>query len=982
MKKLLIIVGVLILILLAAAIILPIVFKNKIKEIVAEQANEYINAQVRFDDFGLSLFRNFPNATASLYGFSVVNNEPFEGDTLVSAGSLRIAVNLWSLISGDQIRISEVALNDPTATIIILENGAANYDIALEDDDEVEEDEDTTEFSVGIDKWVINNGRIAYADLSTKLLIKLDDVNHKGSGDFTQDIFDMKTYSEVGSFGLSYDGVEYISDKKLEADVEMNMNMPEFRFTFRDNEVKLNDFAFDFEGWLAMPDDDIEMNISFAGKENSFKSLLSLVPGMYSDSFNDLTAEGTFAFNGAVKGVYNDSTEQMPAINLNLSVKDGMAQYSGLNKTMNNIRMDLAVAMPENSLEQTVINLKDFHMDFGNNPIDAKALIEGLETMKIDADINAKANLADFNDMLPLEGLSLKGLFEARIKANGVYDSASSRFPQIEGAMSLADGYIKTADFPSAIENLRFVASVTNPTGQMKDTEIQVNNFGMSLDGDQLTAQMYLKDLDNYKWDVSAKGAIDLEKVSRIMELEDMTLKGKIAANIQTKGQMADVDAGRYDRLPTSGEMSVTGFYFESGDLPQGFAISQASAVFNPNRIELTKFAGMAGSSDLSMNGYLTNYIGYMVKENETIKGELSLHSEKFDANEWMTGEEEVEESDTTDLEIVEIPANIDLTLNSTIDQLLYDNLSLNNLVGKITVKDKRLNLDNLRFNLLGGEFSMTGYYGTQDPAKPAFDFNFKVDDLSVKNAYQNFNTVKALAPIAQHVDGDFSTNFNLGGRLLHNMMPDMASLSGKGLIELADAALKDSKIVSGIASLTSQSETESLVLKDIKLNAEVNNGRLHVQPFDFKLGNIPATASGSNGLDGSLDYLVGMDIPAGQIGETINQAIASLGGPKTAISDKIRVNLKVGGEYNNPKVSIASTQSQDNGGGVAADAKEAVKEKVEAEKEVLKEEVREEIKEKEAVVQEELEEQKEKAKEEVSKEVDKAKERLKKLFK
>lgn len=982
MKKLLIIVGVLILILLAAAIILPVVFKNKIKEIVAEQANEYVNAQVRFDDFGLSLFRNFPNATASLYGFSVVNNEPFEGDTLVSAGSLRIAVNLWSLISGDQIWISEVALNDPTATIIILENGAANYDIALEDDDEVEEDEDTTEFSVGIDKWVINNGRIAYADLSTKLLIKLDDVNHKGSGDFTQDIFDMKTYSEVGSFGFSYDGVEYISDKKLEADVEMNMNMPEFRFTFRDNEVKLNDFAFDFEGWLAMPDDDIEMNISFAGKENSFKSLLSLVPGMYSDSFNDLTAEGTFAFNGAVKGVYNDSTEQMPAINLNLSVKDGMAQYSGLNKTMNNIRMDLAVAMPENSLEQTVINLKDFHMDFGNNPIDAKALIEGLETMKIDADINAKANLADFNDMLPLEGLSLKGLFEARIKANGVYDSASSRFPQIEGAMSLADGYIKTADFPSAIENLRFVASVTNPTGQMKDTEIQVNNFGMSLDGDQLTAQMYLKDLDNYKWDVSAKGAIDLEKVSRIMELEDMTLKGKIAANIQTKGQMADVDAGRYDRLPTSGEMSVTGFYFESGDLPQGFAISQASAVFNPNRIELTKFAGMAGSSDLSMNGYLTNYIGYMVKENETIKGELSLHSEKFDANEWMTGEEEVEESDTTDLEIVEIPANIDLTLNSTIDQLLYDNLSLNNLVGKITVKDKRLNLDNLRFNLLGGEFSMTGYYGTQDPAKPAFDFNFKVDDLSVKNAYQNFNTVKALAPIAQHVDGDFSTNFNLGGRLLHNMMPDMASLSGKGLIELADAALKDSKIVSGIASLTSQSETESLGLKDIKLNAEVNNGRLHVQPFDFKLGNIPATASGSNGLDGSLDYLVGMDIPAGQIGETINQAIASLGGPKTAISDKIRVNLKVGGEYNNPKVSIASTQSQDNGGGVAADAKEAVKEKVEAEKEVLKEEVREEIKEKEAVVQEKLEEQKEKAKEEVSKEVDKAKERLKKLFK
>lgn len=978
MKKILLIVGILIVLILAAAITLPIIFKDDIKVQVERQVNESVNAEVSFSDFGLSLFRNFPGATASLYDFSIVNKEPFAGDTLLAAKSLRVAVNLWSLISGDQIRIDKIELNDPSATIIVLEDGTANYDIALEEETP-EAGEDSLEFSVGVDKWVIHNGKIAYADLSTKLLLKLDGVYHEGRGDFTQDIFDMKTYSKVNSFGFNYDGIDYVSDKYLEADVELNMNMPDFRFTFKDNEVKLNDFSFGFEGWMAMPHDDIEMDIVFASRENTFKSLLSLVPGMYQDEFENVRAEGSIAFNGFVKGVYNDSTEKMPAVNLNLLVEDGSFQYPDLPRTASNVRVDLLVNVPEGNPGQAVINLKKFHMDIGENPVDATFLLEGLETMKIAADIDAIVNLADIVELVPMEGLELKGLLTANVRADGVYDSASSRFPKVEGTMSLQNGYVKSKEFPSAIDNIRFTARAANPNGQMKETEIHVNDFAMSLDGDRFTADMYLKDLDNYTWDVSAMGAVDLEKVARIMDLKDMTLKGKISADIQTKGQMADVEAERYDRLPTSGTMSVSNFYFESQDLPQGFTINKASLAFNPNRMQLTEFTGAAGGSDLAMNGYLSNYLGYFLREDEVIKGELNLHSGEFNVNEWMT-DEEADERDTMELEVIEIPKNIDLALNSTIDQLIYDNLTLNDMKGRMTVREGRLNLDNLRFNLLGGRFLMSGYYDTENPAKPAFDFRFDVEELSVKQAYQNFNTVQALAPVAQHVEGGFSTNFSLRGNLQPNMTPDLGSLSGQGLILLADAALQDSKIISGITSLTSQAKTDKLSLKDIRLNAEIKDGRLHVKPFNFNLGNIEATASGSNGLNGDVDYIVGMNIPSGQLGQSINEAIASLGGPKEAVGETIKLNVKIAGDYNDPKVSLASTERSEEGG-AAAGARETVKGKIEAEKETLKEEAGEQIEETKQEVQKEIDEQKEKAKEEVMKEVDRAKDRLRKLF-
>ncbi len=979
MKKALLIIGIIVALLLLAAIVLPVIYKDEIKAKVNEQINESVNADVYFHDFGLSLFRNFPHATASLYDFGIINRAPFEGDTLLSINSLRISINLRSLFS-DQIKINKIELNKPNVVVMVLENGVANYDIML-DDEEDASDEETTEFSVGIDKWVVNDGRVVYLDIASNMLVKLEGINHTGNGDFTQDIFDLNTFTKINSFGFTYENSEYISNKQLEADISLNMNMPESKYTFLDNKIKLNDFAFGFEGWVAMPGDDIDMDISFAAKENTFKNLLSLVPGMYTDEFKNVKADGNLAFNGFVRGTYSDASEKMPAINLALQVNDGMVQYPDLPKPVSNINMDLLVDVPEGIVDQTKIDLKKFHLDMGENPVDAKILMEGLTSMKINAVIDAKINLADLSEMVPMEGLSLKGMFIANVKANGVYDSAKALFPKMEATMNMTNGYVKTSEFPSTIDNLKFDAKITNPNGQMSATEVWVNNFGMAMDGEPFTAALYLKDLDDYNWDLTAKGALDLEKIASMMELQDMELKGKIAADIKTKGKMSDVEAERYDRLPTSGTMSVSNFYFRSTDLPQGFTITNANAAFSPDRLNLTAFTGAVGSSDLQLSGYISNYMSYIVRD-ETLKGEMTLRSNKFNVNEWMT-DDETEEADTTELEVVEIPKNVDFVFNSTIKQVIYDNLTLNNLNGKVTVKNGIVNLDNLKFGLLDGLFTMTGFYSTENPEKPAFKFNFNVNGLSVQQAFQNFNTVQTLAPIAQNVNGKFSTDFSLGGALSSNMMPVMSTLSGGGIIELANAALKDSKIISGITSFASKSQTDEISLNNLKLNTEIKDGRLHVKPFDFKLGNIQATAQGSNGIEGDMDYTVTMNLPTGQIGQALNDAIASKLGKSDVIGQNLQIPVKMGGAYNDPKFSLGqSDQTTTAKSSPTSEAKEAVADRIAEEKQEAKEQVQERVEEKKEEAKEVVEEKKQEVEEEVKKEVDKAKDRLRNLMK
>src|SRR5690606_32973809 len=129
--------------------------------------------------------------------------------------------------------------------------------------------EDTTtvdepsECSVGIDRWEVIDGTVLYDDASLKFMLSLNGLNHSGSGDFTQDEFDMKTRTIADGVTTRYDGVEYLTNKKVEIDAIFNISEDYSRYTFKDNTARVNDFAFQADGWLKLNEEDMEMDLTF-----------------------------------------------------------------------------------------------------------------------------------------------------------------------------------------------------------------------------------------------------------------------------------------------------------------------------------------------------------------------------------------------------------------------------------------------------------------------------------------------------------------------------------------------------------------------------------------------------------------------------------------------------------------------------------------------------------------------------------------------
>ena len=730
-RKILLVLGIFIVLLLGFLLLAPSLFKDKIQQLVIEQANQSLNAQVHLDDLALSFLKNFPKASVELKGFSIVGNAPFAGDTLVSTRSLEVRVSPWGIITGQPLKVNSLVVDQPRVLAKVLENGQANWDIALETDDTETSTSSESNFQLRLDQYEINEGWIRYQDESQQIAAEITGLMHSGSGDLTASVYDLSTETHTTSTYVNYGGVPYLNGAEIHAEVDMNVDTrQDLTVTLSDNLVRINDFGMLAEGKVSMPGEDIDLDLQFAAEEAAnIKSLYSLIPGVYTEEYANIETEGSMDFSGEVVGTYNE--QQFPGLKLDLVIADGTIRYPDLPQPISGIIADFHVNKPEGTdFEQLNVLLRKFHANLGSSPIDAQLELTGLERMDIAGNMNANLNLDELAKVLPLEGNMVRGRFQINADAKGVYDEPKGQFPEVDATMNMTNGYIKPADYPEAeLSDFAFSAFLKDVSGRLDEAVLEVPDFHFTLGGEALKGKAHVDNFDDPTYNVSAQGKLNLGHVMKIYPIEGMDLQGLLVIdNVQTQGKLSDVEAEKYTELPTSGRVRVQNLVYQDAELPETVNIERGSAQFTPERMELSDVAGKLGSSDFQANGFIENYLAYALLEDQALTGTMVFQSNKLDLNEWMveTGAETTTSTDTVPMSVVPVPANMDLVLQANIGELTYQNFELSNLTGLMQVGDEQVVMDHLTYGLLGGKIDMSGSYSTRNLQNPDYTFHIR----------------------------------------------------------------------------------------------------------------------------------------------------------------------------------------------------------------------------------------------------------------
>lgn len=946
-------VGALIALVLLAAWLIPVFFKEDIKAAIDRQLVKTIDAEVYFelDKFSLSLFSNFPDVTASAGDFGVVGKGEFRGDTLASVKSFEVAIDVMSVLFKDEMQVNGIYLNQPRVQALVNEDGKANWDIMIPSDQQ--EEADTIEgqpLSVNIEEWKITDGYVRYDDKQGGIFSEVKELNHSGSGTL-KDVYSIATNTTAEELTTSYGGIRYLYKNKLDAKIDAIIDLDAFKFTFDQNEISINDFGFHFDGWVAMPEEGIDFNIKYGADKTEFKHLISLIPAVFMEGYEDVKTSGSLAFDGAVQGMLTD--DRVPSFELNLKVAEGMFQYPDVPAAVDNINMDLSILNDDGIIDNTLVNLKELHMDIGDNPVDAKLLLKGFENPMIDANMKARIDLEKIMNIFPVEGLTLRGIYNLDAKAQGQYIEAENKLPKVDAGMSLTDGYVKTEDFPESLDNIDF-ASIVSSKGDMKSTTVDVSKLHFSLGEDEFGAKMYLENFENLLFDITANGVIDLDKIFKLFPLEGMDIKGLVQVHeFNTKGKMSDIENENYQAIKCSGDGSIKSFlYVDDEYLKNGFEIKNANVAFTPEKIALSDFDGRMSKSDLKGEGHISNYMGYVFSPTDTVlSGYMNFHSKEFDVDEWMVEEEttasaEEEEDDEAEepLEIFILPKNINMVMDAKMDKLKYDDMGITNVSGRMMMKNGILSMEDLFMNMLGADMTMSGEYNTSKPENPTFDFFMDLQNMKIADAYEYFNVVQKYAPGADKFTGDFSTRMKMWGGLENDYMPKYNTLNANGTITLHSATAKagDMKMFSAISSLTKVGDMGDLTLKNEKMDVVITDGKLYVRPFNAKAGNMNMIIKLVKGITGDIDHEIDMSIPASRL-----SSAADALGLKGTVSENVDVVLGIGGTSTNPKPKILSTNMKDTKEKVKQEIKDRGKEEIDKRKKEQADKIMKEAKEK-----------------------------------
>ncbi len=783
MKKIVKILAIILVLLIIAIISIPFVFQGKIIDLVKETANNNINAKLDFTDADLTVWSSYPNAEVSLTNVSIINQAPFEGDTLFAAKTIDLKLPIWQLFKkNEDISITSFVLDGALISIKVDKEGNANYDIAKENKDKSKSDP----LQLNLDDYKITNSTITYLDESSNLLLKLSDLNHSGEGNFSSETSQLKTNSTaLASFQM--DSVDYLNKHSIVLDAVIGMDFKENKYSFLENKALINQLPLVFDGFIKLNENNKQVKINFKTPSSDFKNFLALIPKQYSKNIEGVKTTGNFDVKGTINGVIDD------------------------------------VYIP-----------------------------------KFNVAINSK--------------------------------NASFKYP----------------DLPKSLESIHINTQITNTTGLVKDTYVLIDTLSFRIDKDRFNAKVKLLDItENMKVTAHVDGNLNLANLEKVYPAEAVkNLKGLLNINANTSFDMLSIEKEKYENTRTSGVFKLSNFQYVSDELSHPLQINKAGLTLNPKTVKLTNFDAQLGKTDFKATGAIDNLLGFLFND-ENIEGKFNIVSNTFAVNDFMTAEIEQKNDSTTvktGQESIKVPSFLDCTINAKANTVLYDDITLKNVSGTLFIKDEKATLKNMKSNVFNGALGFNGSVSTKEKT-PKFTMDLDAKNFNIGQSFKVLDLFKALAPIANAIEGKINTKISLSGNLNSDFTPDLNSITGDLLAQLMGSkiAVEQSHLLQKLESNLKFLDPKKLKLKNLKSALSFKDGKVVVKPFSLNYDDIKIDISGGHGFDNTLGYKAIVNVPVKYLGKEVIQLIEKI--DKTQTNLKIPVNALISGSLKSPSI-------------------------------------------------------------------------------
>jgi len=352
----------------------------------------------------------------------------------------------------------------------------------------------------------------------------------------------------------------------------------------------------------------------------------------------------------------------------------------------------------------------------------------------VEMDLKFSAPKNDFKNLLSLvpnayiEGykdVKASGKFKLDGFVKGVYSSASpERYPAFKINLDVENGKVKYPDLPLGISGIASKMTLNSPSSNLGKMKVDISTFKLKIGSNPVAGYFKIKTpISDPDIDTKIEGKLNLEELSKAFPMEGVeSLSGLITANIVAKVKQSVLDKGDYEKANMSGNLRLKNMNYTTADMPP-VKIKNLQLDFSPRQVKVSDFDARLGKSDLNAKGTIDNILAWFSPK-KTMRGNFTLRSHYFNADEWMPEEESSPVAAGSPSEEADVFDRFDFSFDAKVNKIDYDVYEIKKAGAKGDFTPNKLTINQLNAQIGKSDFETSGYLTN------VFNYLFKNETL------------------------------------------------------------------------------------------------------------------------------------------------------------------------------------------------------------------------------------------------------------
>jgi uncharacterized protein involved in outer membrane biogenesis len=458
------------------------------------------------------------------------------------------------------------------------------------------------------------------------------------------------------------------------------------------------------------------------------------------------------------------------------------------------------------------------------------------------ADIHQKLSIYKSEGDIYLQG-SIKGKVDSRYA------------PEASFAFGCRNASFWHPEYQKKVKQLSFKGFYSNGKKSEGQTSfLRLQGLQGNIDDRPFSADFEMKNFVDPFVKFSFNGSFDLENLAKIIEFKHvLSLKGEMSADIFFEGLLKDLkdtktlkQVNAYGNLQVrNGQCVVKANQYVVKNLHQLLSFDNTS-------IHLHEFSANIQNQEVFLKGYLYNYLPYLAGTDDHLEGELQLKSAFINLENWLvaTPSTTTEKSSKSMLN-----DQMKFVLLCDIQKLAYKTFNAQQVRGKVTLQNHRLEADNINMKAADGNFFLDGHVDLTNSNHLVFDGKAKCQNMKVDSLFILFDNFGQSYITEKHLKGTLTADADL-----HVPFDGDYKLKSKSLKTLLNVSIKNGELnnfqpMQSLSRFIDKEELSNIRFQELKNTIRIENEVVYFPEMEIKSNINTIGVLGTTTFDGMMDY-------------------------------------------------------------------------------------------------------------------------------